>query len=63
MERHDVSTDLVRDCARSVSDASQNDADESAVREISFVSDSLFGSVCSPSLEDESGNHTSMSPQ
>jgi hypothetical protein len=60
---HDNSPDLVRDCTRSVSDASQNDTDESAVCRNSFVPDPPSGSASSSSLDDESGNHTTTSPQ
>jgi hypothetical protein len=63
VERHDDSTDAVSDCAKSVSEASQNDADESAVRISSFVSDQPTGSTSSPSMDDESGSHSSLSPQ
>ena len=63
MERHEVSTDWDHDRSKSVSDASQNDTDESAVRKFFFVSDLPSGSVSSPSLDDESGNHTTVSPE
>jgi hypothetical protein len=63
VELHDASPDLVHDRSKSVSDASQNDPVESAVREVSFVPDTPSDSASSPSLDDESRNQTSISPE
>jgi hypothetical protein len=63
VERHDASTDSVqRDRTESVSDASQYVAGGCAVRYPSLSDTPLASTVSSPSLDDDSGNHTSISP-
>jgi hypothetical protein len=62
VEHHDAVTDMVHDRSKSVSDASHNDADESEVREVSFVSGPPSVPVSSPSFDNENKNHTTISP-
>ena len=62
VELHDDSPNLVYDCASLVSDASQSVADECAVRFPFDSGPSPVSHVSSPSVDDESGNHTSISP-
>jgi len=53
VELHDVSTDLVRDCINSVSDASQNVTDESVMRCFPFPDFSLSSGVSTPLVDEE----------
>jgi len=63
VELHDDSPSTVqRDRTELVSDASQYVAEEGMVRDHSLSADSLNTQLSDPSLDDESGDHTSISP-
>lgn len=63
MELHDDSPNsFQRDRTESVSDASQHVAEEGIVRDLSLSAESSNPDLPSPSVDDGSGNHTSISP-
>jgi hypothetical protein len=62
VERHNDSTDSIRDCIESVSDASQYVTDGGGVHDLPFPDYFHVSRSSSPLLDDEDGINTSITP-